>query len=117
MSIQFRGQVLLQDGEQLLDESPSAGHPLVIRSSGVVIGAVQPAGREVLLQPLKQRLVAGVHAQDNLRLAPVAPERTLADEQPDDQATLEHGEFGHGRVVAEVCFTVKKNVKRGVCGG
>ena len=30
-----------------------------------------------------------MHTQNDLRLAPVAPERALADEQPDQKATVE----------------------------
>ena len=62
---------------------------------------------------MEQRLVADVHPQRDLRITPVAPEVTLADQHPHHQPALGVGELwlpglGHGAD----CFTVQKNVKR-----
>ena len=112
MRIELRSQVRLEDRKDVLDQGPSSRHPLVIGSAAVVVGAVQAAAREAVHQPLEQSFVTGVHAQDDLRLASIAAEGALADEEADKKATLEIGQIGHAFVLSRVCFTVKKNVKR-----
>ena len=61
----------------------------------MVVGAVQASFREALHQPVEQGLVAGVHPERDLRLLPVAAERTLANEQSDDHASIEIRELRH----------------------
>jgi len=61
----------------------------------VAVGSVQAGARKALDQPLEQRGVPGVHAQRDLRLAPVAAERTLADEDPHQYAPVIVAEIGH----------------------
>jgi hypothetical protein len=77
----------------------------------VAVRAVQARTREEGLQPEEQRLVAYVHAQRYLRTLPITTEMALADEDADDQPSLDIGQL---RIHEQKCFTVKKNVKRGL---
>ena len=74
----------------------------------MVVGPVQLRARKALDQPVEQRLVAGVHAQRDLRLLAVAAERPLADQQADQHAAVECDSRSrvvyHGR--SRICFTV-----------
>src|ERR1019366_4885277 len=67
----------------------AAGHPLVVVAPAVVVGAVEPPAWEGSGQPSEQLLVADVHPQGDLRLAPVTAEVSLPDEQAEQIA---HGE-------------------------
>ena len=62
----------------------------------MVVGAIQPAVGKPGLEPAEDRLVADVHPQHHLRLAPVPAERALADEQADEEASVEVRELRHG---------------------
>ena len=60
----------------------------------MVVRAIETAGRKARDEPAEERFVVGVHPQRDLRLAAVAAEVTLADQQSDDQTGLEVGERG-----------------------
>jgi hypothetical protein len=63
----------------------------------MVVGAIEPAVREMPLQPSEQSLVAGMHPERDLGLLTVAAKGTLADEQPDEQPMIELGQlWGRG---------------------
>ena len=79
----------------------------------MTVGAIQSGAWEQPLQPAEQGLVADVHPQRDLGIAPVATEVTLADQHSHDEPSLGVGELG---LLAlghdDNCFTVQKNVKR-----
>jgi hypothetical protein len=91
-AVEVRRDVGLEQRQDVLHQRRPAGHPLVVAAAGVVVGPVEAGARKAVHQPAEHRLVAGVHAQDDLRLAAVAAERALADQEPDDEAAVEGGE-------------------------
>ena len=54
----------------------------------MVVRAIEPAAGKPRHEPAEERLVVGVHAQRDLRLATVATEVPLADQQPEQDAEL-----------------------------
>src|SRR5438445_10855215 len=80
--IQPRGRVAVDSGtqlalehrKQLVDERPPTCHPLEIGSAAVVVGAIEARTGNPLDEPVKDRLVADVHAQGHLRLLTVTAE-------------------------------------------
>jgi hypothetical protein len=62
---------------------------LEVRAAAVVIRPVQARIRKALGQPPEQGLVARVHPQRDLRLLAIAAERSLTDQQADDDAAFE----------------------------
>ena len=89
MTVELGGDAALEHRQDVLDERRPARHPLVVAAAAVPVGPVQARARKALDQPAKQRLVADVHAQGDLRLLAVAPERPLADQDADETAPVE----------------------------
>ena len=61
----------------------------------MVIRAIEARSRKTLHKPIEQRLVTHVHPERHLGLLAVASKRPLPDQQTDDDAALEVGEFAH----------------------
>ena len=80
MSVDPVGQHTLHDRQYVLGQHLPAGHPLVVGTPAVVIGAVQAGAGEQLSQPVKDRLVPDMHLESDLRQLPIPAEVPLADE-------------------------------------
>jgi len=88
MFVDGRGQVMVEDR----DEGPkgrSPDEPLEVRSTGMVIGAVQAGAGDDLFEPAEQGLVADVHPYRDRGLATIAAEAALSDEDADEEPDLE----------------------------
>jgi hypothetical protein len=59
----------------------------------VVVGPIQPRAGEASQEPVEEPLVPHVHPQRDLRLFAVSAERTLADQQADQQTPVEIGQL------------------------
>ena len=70
-----------------------------IPPTAVVVRAVEATAREARLEPSEQRLVAYMHPERDLRVAPVSAEGPLADQQACHDAALEVRQ-GHGLIVS-----------------
>src|SRR5580704_13040964 len=75
----------LDERNDLVAEVSASNRPLVVRAAAVVVGAVEATPRVGTAEPCEGLLVARVHPQRHLGLAPVATETALADEQPDQE--------------------------------
>lgn len=84
-------EVLIQERHELFPEEGSPGHPLEVASAAVVVGTVELASGEGLLEPAEEGLVVGVHPQGDVRLAAVSSEVAFADEEPQEDAYLQNG--------------------------
>lgn len=74
------------------DEAPkrrASDEPLEVRSTRMVVGAVQARTRHDLEEPSEEGLVAGMHPHRDGRLPAVAPEAALTDEHPEKEAGLQ----------------------------
>ena len=79
MSVDPVGQHALDDRQYVLGQHLAAGHPLVVGTPAMVIGAIQAGTWEQLLQPAKDRFVPDMHPESDLRLLPIPAEVPLAD--------------------------------------
>jgi len=73
--------VFFENGHEDFPQVLSPSHPLVVAAAPVVIRAVEPPTREGLLNPDKKSFVVGVHAEGDVRLAAIAAEVSLADQE------------------------------------
>ena len=113
VGVDLVGEQRLHDREHVLGQGRSAGHPLVVVAPTMTVRAVQPRTRKQALQPPEQGLVADVHPQRDLGIAPVAAEMPLPDQHSHDQPALDVGQLPLLRLCHPTnCFTVQKNVKR-----
>lgn len=94
-AVEVRREVLVQEGDEVVAKGLAPDHPLVVAPSSVVVGAVELAAGEGLLQPEEEGFVVRVHAECDLGLSPVAAEVAFADEDSEEEAGLEVGELGH----------------------
>jgi len=93
----------------------TADHPLEVRTPTMRVGPVELALRHSLFEPAEESLVLHVHAERDLRLASIAAEMSLADEQSDQQASrvvVEPG--GHHGILGARLF--HRQVSRGTDG-
>jgi hypothetical protein len=93
--IEVGNQLLVQQGQYVLDQCSAPRHPLVVGAATVVVWAVQARAGESVHQPAEERLVAHVHPKRYLWLLAIAPERALPDEQPHEDPTIEFGQIRH----------------------
>jgi len=100
--------MLLEDRQNGISQKLAAGHPLVVASAAVVVGAVEPAAGKGPIEPAEQLLVIGVHTQRDLRLPAVAAEVPTRDQQPEQETERE----GVGLAVGAGCFTVMSHVEQ-----
>ncbi len=77
------------EGNDVIAEIPAPSRPLVVRPAAVMIGTVEPTARIRRPQPFERLLVAGVHPEGDLRLAPVTTEMALSDQQTDQEPSGE----------------------------
>lgn len=61
----------------------------------MMVGAVEPRLWDAGDEPVEERLVAGVHAQCDVRLASIAAEMSFADQEADQEAAFAWGEVDH----------------------
>src|SRR5665213_2728147 len=112
VAVEQRDVMRIEERQQVLHERLSAGHPLVVVPATVVIEPIQKTTGESLGEPREYGLVTHVHTEGDLRLLAVAAERSLPDQEPDQQSPIEIRKLDHARgVLSRICFTVKKNVK------
>ena len=114
VEVEGRGDVSLEDREQVGDQRLTARHPLEVVAAAVVVRAVQLRAREARREPSHQRLVPYVHPQRHLRLAAVAAEVPLGDQQADHDPLVVrvHRARSVPAGAGGLCFTGVKNVKR-----
>lgn len=95
LGVQGGVEVSVEERDQFFSEEGSSGHPLEVAAAAVVVGTVELASGEGLLEPAEEGLVIGVHPQGDVRLAAVSSEVAFADQEPQEDAY-----FQNGRVVA-----------------
>ena len=110
MGVDLLREQRLHDREHVLDQSGSAGHPLVVVAAPMTVWAIQTRTWEQALEPPEQGLVTDVHPQRDLGVAPVAAEVPLPDQHPHHQTALGVGELPllGSSVTPGNCFTVRK---------
>jgi hypothetical protein len=111
-------EVLIQEGNQLLSQKDSPGHPLEVAAAAVVVGTVELASGEGLLEPAEEGLVIGVHPQRDVRLAAVSSEVSVADQESQEDADFENGRalargFGRGCRARVFAGLFHRRVSRG----
>ena len=92
-------ELLLEDGQNLVDQRHAAGHPLEVGPPAVVVRTVEAAVREALGQPAQERLVPDMHAECDLGLLTVTTKRALTDQQSDHHAAFEGRQLSHRLVL------------------
>jgi hypothetical protein len=88
MFVYLRSEVLVEGW----DESPKSrapDEPLEVRSTGMVVGAVEPGAGDDLEESSEERFVPGMHPNRYGWLAAVTAEAPLPDQYADEQADLE----------------------------
>lgn len=83
-----RGQVTVEGREEPL-ESGAPHEPLEVRSPRMVVRAVEARAGNDLAKPPEEAFVTRVHADRDRRLATVAPETALTDENPEKDPEVE----------------------------
>lgn len=78
LAVQLWCQPRVEDRKQTLAQEGAAGHPLVVASIGVLVWPVEPPAWKHVHDPKKELFVVRVHAERDMRLAPVAAEVPLA---------------------------------------
>ncbi len=89
LGVQGGIEVAIQERHELFPEKGSPGHPLEVASAAVVVGTVELASGEGLLEPTEEGLMVGVHPQGYVRLAAVSSEVAFADEEPQEDAYVQ----------------------------
>lgn len=74
-----------QERQQFFAKRLASGHPLVVVPPPVVVRTIELGARDCPLQPLKQVLVSHVHSNGHLRLQPVAPEMSFANQDANQE--------------------------------
>ena len=87
-------EMAVEERDEEVAEAGAAGHPLVVVTAAVMIGAIQLGARHGFHQPEKERLVVGVHPQRDLGLLPVAAKMPLADEKSHEDAAFKVSQRG-----------------------
>jgi len=87
--VQTRREKPVEHGREFIAQERAARHPLQIIPPAVVVRPVDTAARERPLQPVEDRLVPDMHAQGHVRLASVAAEMALADQEADQEPEVE----------------------------
>jgi len=77
------------EGPDLFAKEATAGHPLVVIATAVVVRTVEPGFGKNRLQPQKELLVALVHSQRDLRLSAITAKMGFADEQAKQESLTE----------------------------
>jgi len=91
LGVQVGMEVLIQKGNQLLSQKDSPGHPLEVAAAAVVVGTVELASGEGLLEPAEEGLVVGVHPQGDVGLPAISSEVAFADQESQEDADFENG--------------------------
>jgi hypothetical protein len=81
--------VIQEDGQQLLAERPSSGHPLHAVPANLKVRTVELRSRDHPLDPFQQLLMPYMHMQDHVRVEPVSSKVTLAREDTHEEPFLE----------------------------
>lgn len=89
VGIDLGRQFPLENREQVLDEDAAPGHPLVVGTTTVVVGPVEPRPRKAVDEPAKESFVSDMHTQRDLGLLPVSTERPLSDKQTNQKPPVE----------------------------
>ncbi len=81
-------EMTIEDREECFPKEGSASHPLVVPTPPVVVRPVKtPTGKGVL-DPVKERLVVGMHSQRHVGLSAVATEMPLPDQDSEEETGL-----------------------------
>ena len=75
----------LDQRDDVVAEISPPGRPLEIRSPPVMVRTVESTARVRPPKPLEGLLMTDVHAEGHLRLATVAPEMALADQEAEQE--------------------------------
>jgi len=73
------GPMTRHQGQDLLAQLGTPGHPLEVATPAVMVGTVQTSTKRID-DPTEELLVPGMHPQRDLRVAPIAAEVTLPDQ-------------------------------------
>lgn len=105
VSVYLGCEALFEEGDQP-SQRWSADQPLEVRSTRMVIRAVESRSRDHLAQAVKERLMASVHPHRDGWLPAVAAEAPLSDQDADQQARFEFRRCKSPPPVCGCCYTV-----------
>src|SRR5688572_24856684 len=109
MAVEVRGEIEIQERHQTA-KSLSPDEPLVIRSAGVMVRAIQAGPGNDLEQAMEERFVPDMHADGDGRLTAVSSETALTDQDTEEESHLQRARagqfFGSLHSASRSCYTV-----------
>lgn len=88
VSVDLLGEPSVEERDEMAERS-TANEPLVVGASRMVVGPVESGTGDDDGEKPEERFVSNVHADGDRRVATVSAEAALADEDADQEATLE----------------------------